>query len=156
MAAQSSFESLQHEDKEYLEWLEEWGEVDFSCLKFQPRIKTAYQLEAHRKLLLLEGTRLKRAKLIQEGKTLHQIDHPEEEVPNKRKSKKKAQIEEPVVDPFTEQYLLELAKLTAIVEPKTADPVLANRFDFTFNNFRNEGVEKMTEILDEAKHVYDV
>lgn len=39
-----------------------------------------------------------------------------------------------MLDPFTEQYLYELEKLTAIVDVKESDPILATRFDFEFNN----------------------
>jgi hypothetical protein len=45
--------------------------------------------------------------------------------------------------------------LVQIEDTFKSNPEL-KRYDFKYNVFRDEGVEKMTEILDEAKHVYDV
>jgi len=74
----ASFESLSPSEKAYNAWLEQWGNVDFSNLKYLPKVKTKSQLEAMQLLQALEAKRLLRTKAIYLGKPLKQIEEERE------------------------------------------------------------------------------
>ena len=82
----SSEKQRQEEEKEYQDFLEKWGDVDFALLDFLPAIKTNDQVEAYERVQNAKGDRMQRTKKIFQGK---QLDEEKAIDPNDKKKRKK-------------------------------------------------------------------